>query len=226
MNSPAQPQQLPLVLPHEEALGADDYLVSQTNKAAFLLVNQWPEWPSPVIVLTGPQGAGKTHLVNAWHERSGAAICKAKDLTEAKVAELVANGPVAIEDLHHGFDERAVFHLFNAVRQIGSFMLMTTRTPPASFELQVPDLVSRFRAATPVEVQEPDDMLLRLVMTKLFADRQVVVDPTLIDFLVVRIERSLSAVQNVVEALDRQALANGTKISRVMAARLLENLGE
>ncbi|WP_068089478.1 DnaA ATPase domain-containing protein [Polycladidibacter stylochi] len=226
MNETANPQQLPLVLPHEEALGADDYLVTDTNQAAYKLVTSWPEWPSPIVMVNGPAGSGKSHLVSAWSEISGANICQAKELTPQLLPELVEAGPVAIEDLHEGFDERNMFHLFNAVRQQNSFMLLTSRKPAAALNIQVPDLSSRFRATTPVEIHEPDDMLLKMVMTKLFADRQVAVDSTLIDYLVLRIERSLYAARNVVELLDRQALASGTKITRVMASRLLENLNE
>ena len=216
------PQQLPLILPHEEALGVDDYLVSTSNQAAFNLITNWPEWPSPIVVLQGPTGSGKTHLVNAWYEVSGAQVVGGDELIHLDLTALAEAGPVAVEDLHAGFDEASLFHLFNAVRLTGSTMLMTTREWPQTFDLKTKDLASRFRAATPVQLLEPDDMLLRMVMTKHFSDRQVTVDPSVIDYLVVRIERSLDAVRHVVDLLDRYALASGRKITRVMAAKIME----
>ncbi|WP_310619968.1 P-loop NTPase family protein [Flexibacterium corallicola] len=226
MTGSAIPQQLPLMLPHNEALGFDDYLVSEANQAAFNLLTSWPNWSSPIVLLAGPTGAGKTHLVNAWQEVSGAHIVKAPQLYQFSPSELAEAGPVAIEDLHEGFDEKSLFHLFNAIRLNGQTMLLTSRTWPHAFNLQLPDLASRFRAATPIEIAEPDDMLLRMVMTKLFADRQVSVDHSLIEFLILRIERSLSAVGHIVEALDRYALAKGKKITRAMASSVLDSLDQ
>ncbi|MDD7908887.1 MULTISPECIES: HdaA/DnaA family protein [Pseudovibrio] len=226
MSGAITPQQLPLVLPHEEALGIDDYLVSSSNQVAFNLINNWPEWPSPIVLLAGPIGSGKTHLVNVWQEMSGATVVKASDLQRCDVNSLSESGPVAVEDIHQGFDERSLFHLFNAVRLHGSSMLITSRVWPQSMPLQLPDLASRFRATTPVEIEEPDDMLLKMVLTKLFADRQISIDSTVVDFLVVRIERSLNAAAQMVDRLDRQALASGKKITRVMASRMLESLDE
>ncbi|WP_153769367.1 hypothetical protein [Labrenzia sp. CE80] len=216
------PRQLPLELPHEQALGRDDYLVGSSNRAAFDLLERWPDWPSAVVVLAGPVGAGKTHLVKAWHEDTGAAVLAAADLTVEGVTGLVAAGAVALEDAHKGVDETALFHLLNAARQAGVRVLITSRTWPTAWNLTLPDLVSRLRAATPVEILEPDDNLLRQVLVKLFADRQIVIDPGVVEYLVVRMERSLGVAGRAVEAIDREALAGRVKITKPLAGRVLE----
>ncbi|WP_417684054.1 hypothetical protein [Roseibium sp.] len=218
------PRQLPLELPHEEALGRDDYLVGSANQAAFELLERWPDWPSPVVILAGPVGAGKTHLVKAWHEDAGAAVISAADLTSDAVTGLVACGAVAVEDAHNGVDETALFHLLNAARQADIRVLITSRTWPNAWNLKLPDLMSRLRAATPVEIAEPDDDLLRLVLVKLFADRQLAVDPGVVDYLVVRMERSLGVACRVVEEIDRAALAGRVKITKPLAGRVLEDV--
>ena len=219
-----KPRQLPLDLPHEEALGRDDYLVGSANRAAFDLLERWPDWPSPVVILAGPVGSGKTHLVEAWHEDTGAAVIQARELNTDHVSELVAAGAVAVEDAHLGMDETALFHLLNSARQAKAGVLITSRTWPAAWNLKLPDLLSRLRAATPVEIQEPDDDLLRLVLVKLFADRQIVVDPGVVDYLVVRMERSLGVACRAVEAIDREALAGRVKITKPLAGRVLEHV--
>ncbi|NBN62265.1 hypothetical protein GWI72_06580 [Microvirga tunisiensis] len=221
---PETPRQLPLILPHEQALGRDDYLVGQANRAALEMIESWPSWPAPVTILAGPVGSGKTHLVEIWRRLSGATVLEARALTEAAVADLVAAGPVALENAHRGVDETALFHLINAARQAGVSLLVTSRTWPAAWNLTLPDLVSRLRAATPVEIAEPDDDLLRRVLVKLFADRQVMIDPSVVDYLVVRMERSLGVAGRVVEALDAEALAGGCRITRSLAGRVLERL--
>ncbi|MGY4749031.1 hypothetical protein ACVNHC_04120 [Pannonibacter sp. Q-1] len=216
------PRQLPLILPHEQALSRDDFLEGEANHAALEMIESWPDWPAPVTVLAGPVGSGKTHLVEIWRALSGAVVIQARDLTSEKMADLVAAGAVAVEDAHRGFDETALFHLINAARQAGASLLITSRTWPSSWPLTLPDLVSRLRAATPVEILEPDDGLLRCVLVKLFADRQVAIDQGVVDYLVVRMERSLGVAGRLVAALDAEALAAGSRITRSLAGKVLE----
>lgn len=218
------PRQLPLDLPHEAALGRDDYLVGNSNRAAFELLERWPDWPSPVVILAGPVGSGKTHLVEAFRDATGAAVLPARDLHEEAVTGLVAAPASVIEDTHLGVDGTALFHLLNAARQAGKTVLLTSRTWPAAWKISLPDLLSRLRAATPVEILEPDDDLLRRVLVKLFADRQISVDQGVVDYLVVRMERSLGVAMRTVEAVDREALAGRVKITRPLVGRVLEDV--
>lgn len=216
------PRQLPLDLPHDAALGRDDYLVGRSNQAAFELLERWPNWPSPVVILAGPVGSGKTHLVEAFRDETGALVIQADTLSDDKVSDLAAAPACVIEDAHKGVNNTALFHLLNAARQAGKTVLITSRTWPASWKVSLPDLMSRLRAATPVEVLEPDDDLLRRVLVKLFADRQIAVDIGVVDYLVVRMERSLEVAMRTVEAIDREALAGRVKITKPLAGRVLE----
>jgi chromosomal replication initiation ATPase DnaA len=218
------PRQLPLDLPHDAALGREDYLVGKSNQAAFELLERWPDWPSPVIILAGPVGSGKTHLVEAFRDETGAEVIQARDLTEAGVSALVSAPACVVEDAHRGVNNTALFHLLNAARQAGKTVLITSRTWPASWKISLPDLMSRLRAATPVEVLEPDDDLLRRVLVKLFADRQIAVDIGVVDYLVVRMERSLEVALRAVDAIDREALAGRVKITKPLAGRVLETV--
>lgn len=218
------PRQLPLVLPHEAALGRDDYLVGKSNRAAFELLGSWPDWPAPVVILAGPVGSGKTHLVEAFHAETGATVIQAADLTSEAVADLVTKEAVVVEDAHRGVDETALFHLLNAARQAGVAVLITSRTWPTAWRITLPDLMSRLRAAAPIEIEEPDDDLLRRVLVKLFADRQIAIDLGVVDYLVVRMERSLGVALKVVDAIDRESLAGRAKITKPLAGRVLENV--
>ena len=127
--------------------------------------------------------------------------------------------PVLVDDIDTGtLDQEGLFHLINAVRGGGSQLLLTARRFPAAWGATLPDLVSRLKAAATVEIHEPDDVLLAGVITKLFADRQVEVEPHVVQYLVRRIERSLATAMRVVERLDRLALEEKARITRSMAA--------
>ena len=65
-------RQLALDLAAEPRFGAEDFLVSPSNEAAYALIERWPDWPSPSLILIGPPGAGKSHLAAIWAERARA----------------------------------------------------------------------------------------------------------------------------------------------------------
>jgi chromosomal replication initiation ATPase DnaA len=92
--------------------------------------------------------------------------------------------------------------------------------------ISIPDLASRLRAAIPLALAAPDDDLLRQVLIKLFTDRQLTVERTVVDFIVTRMERSLETANQVVERLDREALAAARPITVRFAAEALRPLFE
>lgn len=219
-------RQLPLDLAHDEAKSRDDLVVGPSNAQAVALVDNWPDWPAPIAVLAGPAGSGKSHLAEVWREASNAAAL-APGRLGPEAAEAASRGPVLIDDVDAGLiDETGLFHLINAVRQADTALLMTARRFPAAWGVTLPDLASRLKAAATVEIHEPDDFLLAAVTTKLFADRQVEVEPHVVQFLVRRIERSLSSAIEAVARLDRAALERKTRITRALAAQVVEAMEE
>ncbi|CAH1669848.1 MULTISPECIES: hypothetical protein [unclassified Chelatococcus] len=221
------PRQLPLDLPVEPRQGVEDFLVGPANAAAYGLVEAWPHWPDPIVLLVGPEGSGKSHLAAIWRERSGATLLSSSGLDERSLEEtlLVADPhAVLVEDCDQGpLDEHALFHLLNVMRTRGH-ALLTARSLPGAWGLAVPDLLSRLRLATLAEMGSPDDALLRAVLVKLIVDRQLIVDAGVIETLLTRMERSFAAAQKIVAALDHEALSRGRRITRVMANAVLQDM--
>ena len=214
-------RQLALALDHSESFAREDFLEGPPNKAALGRIESFPDWPDHIMALVGPQGAGKSHLAAIWAGQAGARFVAGRALDAASVPGVLATGAVVVEDLAAGtFDERALFHLLNMAREEGAFVLLTARTAPASWTTSVPDLISRLRSIPVVALSAPDDELLRALIVKLFADRQLVIDESLVGFLVTRIERSFPAARAAVEMLDREALRRQRPANRALAAEL------
>ena len=211
--------QLPLPFGHAPRYGLDDFMPSASNAAALAAVARWPEWPDRVLLLTGPEGAGKSHLARIWAARAGAALLGPDDL--AGDLDGLARRNAVIEDADRAaIPEAALFHFLNLVRERGLSLLLTARIPPGAWALRTPDLVSRLRLAPAVAIAPPDDALMRAVLVKLFADRQLAVDTSLVDYLALRLERSLDAARRAVADLDRASLDTSRRITRQLAAGL------
>jgi chromosomal replication initiation ATPase DnaA len=214
------PRQLALALDHPESFAREDFLSGPTNAAALALIEAWPAWPHRSVVLIGPEGCGKSHLAAIWAQNAGARHIAARNLEEAMVPAALATGALVVEDLAPGlFDERALFHLLNLAREDDAFLLLTARIAPHGVSL--PDLGSRLRALPVVAMAAPDDALLRALLVKLFTDRQLAVDESLISYLAVRVDRSFAAARSLVGRLDDEAMRQKRPLTRSFAAELL-----
>jgi len=215
--------QLTLDLPHRAALGAEDFLVSDCNLAAVRLIDAWPNWQDHVQLLIGPQASGKTHLARVWQALSGAEGLEPEHLAMDFVDSMSAGTPLVVEDADRvPYDEKTLFHLLNLVREKRLFVLLTARTVPSRWPLSLPDLLSRLNAVPAVEIGPPDEALIRTVMLKHFADRQLDIDPKVLTYLALHVDRSLAAAEAAVASVDRAALATGRKISRQLVIETLQ----
>lgn len=216
---------MPLDLGHRPALGREDFLVAESNRDAVGFLDLWPDWPARGLVLYGPEASGKTHLAHVWRARSGAAAIGGEALSLDVPALLGEARHVVVEGLGAGMNERGLLHLYNYLTGEGGTLLLTAATPPARWEVSLPDLRSRLLALPAVAVGQPDEALIEAVMVKQFADRQVRVAPDVVTFLVPRLERSLGTVRRVVAALDAAALAERRAITVPLAKQVLHRLG-
>jgi len=218
------PSQLPLALIHPPQYGRDSFVAGASNRDALALVERWPEWPSPIAVLSGPAGSGKTHLAHIWAERANARMTDVTEL-RSEASAISSDTAVALEDIDTGIvPEQALFHLINRIGEAGASLLLTSRGAVSAWPIELADLRSRLRMATPAKLETPDEDLLRKLMVKLFSDRQLIIDKPVIDYLLLRMERSLKTAVVLVDALDREALAAGRSITRPMAAGILAEL--
>ncbi len=222
---PEAPRQLALDLPVDSPMEAEDFLVGASNEAAYAALEAWPNWPDRVLVLTGPEASGKSHLAAIWAARAHAWTLQRAALRDEDVPRLVSAGALVVEDCDRATGhEPALFHLLNLARERGTFVLLTARSGVDAWAIATPDLASRLRLAPSVVVGPTDDGLLRAVLVKLFVERQLVVDTSLVDYLALRLDRSIAAARDAVERLDRAGLERGRRITRALAGEVLRDL--
>jgi chromosomal replication initiation ATPase DnaA len=219
------PRQLALALPHAESYAREDFLPGPGNAAALKLIDSWPDWPANAVALIGPEGSGKSHLAAIWAAASGARVMSGRALEVAGLLGALATGALVVEE-SAAADERALFHLLNLAREEQAYLLFTARTAPSVWPVAIADLGSRLRALPVVAVQAPDDAMLRGLILKAAADRQLTLDEAVVRYLSTHIERSFAAARAAVIALDAEALRQGRPPSRALAAELFRGSPE
>jgi chromosomal replication initiation ATPase DnaA len=217
------PRQLALLLDHPESYAREDFFSGSSNEAALRLIDCWPDWPANALALIGPEGSGKTHLATIWAAAAGARIVPAWALGHDELPAALATGALVVEHASAIADHRVLFHLINLAREERAFLLLTARTRPASWPVTIPDLASRLRALPLATLRPPDDAMLKAVIVKLAADRQLTLDEALVGYLAQRIERSFAAARAAVIALDNEALRQRRPVTRALVAEILRD---
>ena len=215
-------EQLALRFPRSQGYTQAAFRPAPCNKAARAWLGRVPDWPGGRLALWGEAGSGKTHLLHIWAERTGAVLWDGPSLRG--LPELPGSGGIAVDDADATLDETALLHLLNAAGEAGLPVLLAGRSPPARWGTRLADLATRLRAITAVEIGAPDDRHLRVLLARLFAERQVEVQPAVLDWLLLRLPRTPETLREAVARLDDAALARGSAITRALAADVLADL--
>lgn len=219
------PAQMPLTFPVRPRYGRDVFFVSPSNRAAIDLVDRWPQWPSQAAAIYAPSGAGKTHLLHIWAERTQGAVIEGRAFGPAQTVSLAEGFSVAVDDADIAAagisGAQALFHLLNRAIQEGGSVLLSGTGHPALWPTPLPDLRTRLGAVTAVQIEQPDDTLMAAVLTKLFADHQLSAPPGLVAYVVARIERSFDAATKLARAMDLETIGTGRLPSYGLAERLI-----
>lgn len=217
-------RQLALPFAYVPRFRVEDFIVAPSNEEAQAWLGRTAGWPAGRLALCGYAGCGKTHLLQLWAERNGALLLDGPMLR--RLPELGGSPAIALDDADAAPDETVLLHLMNLAAEMRRPLLMVGRSAPARWRVTLPDLASRLRAMTAVAVKPAEDPLLRALLARLLSERQLVLGESLQDWLLARLPRHPAALREAAARLDRQALAAGGRVTRAMAASLVESIGE
>ncbi|GBR08420.1 chromosome replication initiator DnaA [Acetobacter oeni LMG 21952] len=214
---------------HQPRFDETGFVAAQSNASARAWLfsrDAMQGWSESRLILWGAPGRGKTHLLQAWAKRCGAAAMECSDgIPDAAVLMEDAPAALALDSVPTAdFDELALLRIVNMAREHRVPLLMTARLPPGRWRVSLPDLCSRLRATMTVELKPAEDALLLRLMLRLLAERQLVVTRPVTEWLLHRLPREARAVHEAVARIDAMTLAAGIPLDRKGAARVLEDI--
>ena len=178
----------------------ENYFVNQTNEKAYDLtilddLNQ-------NIMLFGPKKSGKSHLASLWGKKNKAIIY---NNNISKIIEVKRN--VVVDDFLGFSSEENLFHLINHCKLNNLKIYFTSSININTYNFKFKDLYSRLREFLYLEIKSPDEEMCKMLMVKLFSDKQIIIkNKEIFDFIFKRLNRTYLDIYIFVEKLDRLSL--------------------
>ena len=221
--------QLPFTFDHRPSLSGDDFLIASSNEEAISWIDKWPDWPTPLLIIFGPPGCGKTHLSNVFMAKADGQLLMPSNINLQSPEESLSIAKNFViddnnRDIFAVYDEKSFFHFYNELVMQKGFLLITSHTSPLTWKVKLADLSSRIRSAQMVNIGHPDDRLITAVLAKLFSDYQVRVEFAVIEYIVSRMERSLESARIFVERANQLALIQKKGITRSLVRQVFDKL--
>jgi DnaA family protein len=224
--------QIPLQLEPRRPDRFDDFVVGP-NATALHAVQHLLEEPGGVLFLSGPQGSGKSHLLNALCHAARSAGLAAFYIALKRLPEEAAAGLeglkmldlVCVDDLDcvagNPVWEQALFRCFNEVRDAGGRLLVSSSQPLSSLPVRLPDLASRLAWGVRQALLPPDDAGKLEVLQQRALTLRIDVPLDVHKYLLRYGRRDMASLLSALERLKDAAFADKRKITVPLAREVL-----
>lgn len=199
-------QQIPFDLSPEKALSFETFLTSSCNVSVVSHLENWRNWPSPIWLLMGDNGTGKTHLGTAF---------AAQDETT-----------LFIDDIETADETELFAHMNRALTGEVEALLLSAKTHPEGWAIDMPDLRSRLKNTPVFELPHPDDELLEGITRYLFEGYGRAVSKDVVTYIVSRTSRTVPSLQSLVQTLEQQAQSDKADMTKAYVARRINQWSE
>jgi|TARA_B110001452_G_scaffold165536_1_gene138177 chromosomal replication initiation ATPase DnaA len=191
----------------------EDFYVSENNFEAYKLIESWPKWSSRFINIFGPSGCGKTHLANIFKKKINSFLIKASELNDNSLESIKSKECLIIDEYKNDIEEKLLYSILNQSLLSNQYIILNSSKPIQSLELKLNDLKSRFSSFVNIGIDLPTDELLKVIISKNFSDKQVIIDGKILEYIIKNIDRSYEAVFDLIDKLDEFSLSTGKSIN-------------
>lgn len=205
--------QITLPLSSNDSYSIDEFIESSSNRGTCAIIRQWYEnWGHPPfaksILVYGPRSSGKTYISKLWQALSCAYLINLKVPFDREV--LATNQAFIIEDIENA-SEDLVLHYFNLINESNKYLLLTTSNKYNHFKIS--DLSSRINSLLKLELKEPDDELVKILLFKLFSNHSIKVSKQILDFLPPYLPRQFNRIISAVDRINKFALVTKRNVT-------------
>ena len=205
-----------------KSFNKNDFFVSESNFYAYNLLFSWPKWEKKILNIYGERNSGKTHLIKIFLQKNNGIILDPLKLKDYELEEIRFNENIILENIEKNLDENLLYSLIDIIEKYNKFLILTSNKSLIDLNIKLKDLKSRLKNCLFAEIDKPDDILIKALITKNLADHQISIDSKLIDFISKRITRSYDKIREFVCTIDKISLKKKKPINIKIIKEILE----
>jgi len=214
--------QLIFKFPFSKKYYEQDFFVSSNNFSAYKLVESWPNWPGKWLNIFGSKGSGKTHLAKILEKKIyKIKLIEAKNIKNELIKDLNNLDCLIIDNYDNNINEKLLYSILNQSKQLENYILINSVFPIKSTNFNLEDLKSRIRSFLFIGIDLPTDDLLEVIITKTLSEKQVNINPKLLNFIINNVERSYEKMFKFLKDVDELSLSTGKSININLIKKVL-----
>ena len=201
----------------------EDFLISKENSKAFAFISNYHnshkanlkniELPR-IFVIYGKESSGKTHLSHIWRRKISGEFLFIENLQDFEIANHIEkNKAYIIENIDEIKNEIALFHIFNIILEKNCFLMLTSNINLNLIKFNLADLSSRLKNIFTIEIKDPDIDLIKMLLTKYFAAKQLLIEDKVMNFLANNIDRNYKKIAEISKLLEFYCFEEKRKIT-------------
>ena len=184
----------------------EDLYISKCNEHIFLLLNKWPKWSKNFLNISGEAYSGKTHLVDIFIKKFKGIKLESDLLNNKDFDEIKIYQNIVLENINTDVNEKLIYTLINIIDQDNKYLIVTSREPIVDIKFKLNDLKSRAKNFLLQKIEKPDDEMIYALILKNLSDRQILIEKKLINYIIMRVERSYSKIYEFIYKIDELSL--------------------
>jgi chromosomal replication initiation ATPase DnaA len=214
--------QLIFKFPFSKKYFEQDFFVSKNNFSAYKLIENWPNWPGKWLNIFGDSGSGKTHLAKILEKKiNNTKLIEAKNINDKLIKEIEIFECLIIDNFDNNIEEKLFYSILNQSKQLDKYVLINSITPIKNTKFNLEDLKSRVNSFIYIGIDLPTDDLLKVIISKTLSDKQISINPKILEYIINNVERSYKKMFKFLKDLDELSLSTGKSININLIKKVL-----
>ena len=215
--------QLIFKFPFTKKYYEQDFFVSSNNFSAYKLIESWPNWPGRWLNIFGSKGSGKTHLAKILEKKiNKTKLFEAKNINNKIIEDLNNLDCLIIDNYNNNIDEKLFYSILNQSKQLDNYILINSIPSIKNNKFNLKDLISRINSFLFIGIELPTDDLLKVIISKTLSDRQISINPKLLEFIINNVDRSYEKMFKFLKDVDELSLSTGKSININLIKKVLD----
>jgi len=193
----------------------ENIFINNTNKNAYQ-ISTLDNFDQNVF-LYGPKKSGKSELINIWKKKNNAIFFN------NNFSEIIkTKNNIAIDDIFISCSEEELFHIINHSKLFNLKIYLSSSINLNDYDFKLADLYSRLRSFYYLNIQLPDEEMCKMILTKLFSEKQIIIkNKEIFDYVFNRVNRSYNDIYLFVKKIDNLSLSKKRQLTIPLIREIL-----